>query len=108
MFSVQIVRAEKILDKRPAYSHIAMRADSLIEKIKYSAKDSTRSTRNNSIISLFGEATLSCEKFDLKASEIVFNKNTQKVTAKDFTIFDKQSKKTTTGSFGEFSVSSKN
>lgn len=99
IFSAQAFCAEK-----KSNSVITLQTDSLKGKVIYSAKDSTKLNDNKTIISLFGKATLNCKKFDLKANEIVFNKKTQKVTAKDFVIFHKRSKKSTTGSYGEFSV----
>lgn len=99
IFSTHAFSAEKL-----SKNVITLQTDSLKGKVIYSAKDSTKLNDNKTIISLFGKATLNCKKFDLKANEIVFNKKTQKVTAKDFVIFDKRSKKSTTGSYGEFSV----
>lgn len=111
--SIEYAKPEKIelISKdirKTIYNTIILQTDSLKEKVKYSAKDSTRSSNNNTIVSLFGKATLNCEKFDLKASKIIFNKKTQKATAKDFTIFNKRTKTNSSGSYGEFYVNSKN
>jgi hypothetical protein len=100
IFSAQIVHAERTSGNTQP---IFLQADSL-KGIKYTAQDSTKWSKDKSTVSLYGKATFSCGKFDLRADEIVFNKSSQKVSAKGFTIYNKQTKKTTTGVSGEFDV----
>lgn len=78
--------------------------DSLKHKLEYSATDSIKYNRDQSIVSLYGHAILNCTNFNITADEIVFNKSTHKIKAKNYKITDKAGKNTSGGASGEFGV----
>lgn len=72
--------------------------------IKWSAKDSTKLSKDKSLISLYGHAKLTCKAFDITADEISFDQNTQKVVAKNYKMIAAVSNKVTKGKYGEFNI----
>jgi len=72
--------------------------------IKWSGKDSIIFSKDKTIIYLYGQAKIICNAFSITADEIIFNKNTNKVFAKNFTILFEGTDSPKTGTFGEFSL----
>ena len=80
-----------------------LRKDSLI----WSAVGFTKISKDRSIIKLQGNAKFKCDAFSIMADEIIINKNTEKVFAKNFTILAQGTDSLTKGTFGEFSLHKK-
>ncbi|OWK70102.1 hypothetical protein [Pedobacter sp. AJM] len=72
--------------------------------VKWSAKDSTKLSKDKSLISLYGSAKFTCGNFDIFADEIFFNKKLKKITAKNYKMISFSSKKVTEGQYGEFDI----
>lgn len=87
--------------------YTAIRSDSLIEKIEYSAQGSTSLNKDRSILSLYGKAKFSCRNFYITGDEIIYNKITQKIIAKNFTITNNSTKVKKNGNYGEFNLNDK-
>ena len=79
-----------------------LQIDTLVEKIEYSALGSTKLSKDKSVISLYGKARLNCKNFSISGDEIVYNKDTKKIAAKNFTITNNYNKLKKTGTYGEF------
>lgn len=90
------------------YGNKINQVDSLNAKIYFKAADSTKFSKDKSIISLYGRAIFTYGNLNLKANEIVYNSKTQKVTAKEFRLFDKDNQITATGTYAEFDLKAKN
>ena len=72
--------------------YTTIKPDSLIEKIEYSAQGSTTLSKDRSILSLYGKAKFTCKNFYITGDEIIYNKITQKIIAKNFTITNNSTK----------------
>ena len=79
-------------------------ADTLKARVYYSATDSTRFSKDKSIVTLYGAATLAYGNFNLKANTIVYNNLTHKGSAKNFTLYDKKNQMSTKGTYVEFDL----
>lgn len=75
--------------------------------LQYSARDSTKFSKDKSTLSLYGDAKLSDSNFQLTADEISYNKTTQKVIAKGFSLLNNTSKVVTKGTYAEFHLNRK-
>ncbi|NTE03269.1 hypothetical protein G6M26_42210 [Agrobacterium tumefaciens] len=72
--------------------------------IKWSAKDSTKFSKNKTLVSLYGHAKLTCKAFDIAADEMSFDQKTGKVVAKNYKMIAAVSNKVTKGKYGEFNI----
>ena len=72
--------------------------------IKWSAKDSTKFSKNKTLVSLYGHAKLTCKDFDIAADEISFDQKTGKVVAKNYKMIAAVSNNVTKGKYGEFNI----
>ncbi|MBE5321287.1 hypothetical protein IM793_19150 [Pedobacter sp. MR2016-19] len=73
----------------------------------YSARDSVKMSRDRSIVTLYGKAKLDYKNFTISADEATYNKNTEKITAKNLILRNKLTGITTIGSYGEFDINGK-
>ena len=72
--------------------------------IKWSAKDSTKFSKNKSVIFLYGHAKLTCKEFDITADEISFDQKAKKVVAKNYKMISAARNKVAEGKYGEFYI----
>ncbi|WP_132530058.1 hypothetical protein [Pedobacter psychrotolerans] len=72
--------------------------------IKWSAKDSTKFSKNKTLIFLYGHAKLTCKEFDITADEISFDQKAKKVVAKNYKMISAASNKVAEGKYGEFYI----
>lgn len=77
------------------------------DRIKYSATDSTKVDKGKSTIALYGKANLSCKRLSVTADEIIFNRKTQKLTAKNYKMVNHLTGESTSGTYGEFTLDAK-
>lgn len=82
---------------------VVLQKDSLI----WSADGDTKLNKDRSIITLHGNAKFKCRAFSITADEVVINKKTSKVLAKNFIIIRHGNGRMTSGTFGEFSFNNK-
>lgn len=75
--------------------------------VAYSARDSVTISSDKSIVTLYGKATLDYKNFTISADEATYNKNTEKITAKNLTLRNKVTGITMIGSYGEFDINGK-
>lgn len=75
--------------------------------LAYSARDSVKMSRDRSIVTLYGKAKLDYKNFTISADEATYNKNTEKITAKNLILRNKLTGITTIGSYGEFDINGK-
>lgn len=112
LFSVQTLYAENrpVIESFINTNHIVnkLKTDSVKNKIEYSAQDSMILSKDNSVITLYGQVKFNCASFNITADEIAFDKVNNKITAKNFTFFNKHNQLTTSGVSGKFDVNSKN
>ncbi len=73
----------------------------------YSAQDSVKFSRDKSIVTLYGKATLDYKNFTISADEATYNRHTEKITAKNLTYRNKVTGITMIGSYGEFDINGK-
>lgn len=84
------------------------KADNKVEtSVSYSAWDSVKMSRDRSIVTLYGKAKLDYKNFTISADEATYNKNTEKITAKNLILRNKLTGITTIGSYGEFDINGK-
>lgn len=88
--------------------------DSLTQKdkklkteVSYSAQDSVKMSSDKSIVMLYGKAKLDYKNFAISADEAIYNRNTEKITAKNLTLRNKVTGITMIGSYGEFDINGK-
>lgn len=83
-------------------------ADSKVKtSVSYSAQDSVKMSSDKSIVMLYGKAKLDYKNFAISADEAIYNRNTEKITAKGLTFRNKATGITMTGSYGEFDINGK-
>ena len=75
--------------------------------VAYSARDSVKISRDKSIVTLYGKAKLDYKNFTISADEATYNRNTEKITAKNLILRNKLTGITTIGSYGEFDINGK-
>ncbi|MGQ7852885.1 M56 family metallopeptidase [Pedobacter sp. WC2501] len=84
------------------------KADNKVEtSVSYSARDSVKMSRDKTIVTLYGKAKLDYKNFTISADEATYNKNTEKITAKNLILRNKLTGITTIGSYGEFDINGK-
>jgi len=84
------------------------KADNKVEtSVSYSALDSVKMSRDKSIVTLYGKAKLDYKNFAISADEATYNRNTEKITAKNLTFRNKITGITMIGSYGEFDINGK-
>ncbi|RZJ78210.1 MAG: hypothetical protein EOO47_14525 [Flavobacterium sp.] len=76
----------------------------LTDSITYSATGYTTLNKDKSIITLHGGVKFKCEAFSISANEIIFNKKTEKIIAKNFAIKTLCAGSKIRGDYGEFSI----
>ncbi|MBB6236090.1 lipopolysaccharide assembly outer membrane protein LptD (OstA) [Pedobacter sp. AK013] len=74
------------------------------DSITWSASNSSKLSRDKSIITLNGNAKFKCKNFSIEADEIIFNKKNEKIFAKNYTMKTAGTDSLRKGSYGEFSV----
>jgi lipopolysaccharide assembly outer membrane protein LptD (OstA) len=72
--------------------------------IKFIATDSTTMSKDRTELHLYGNAELYARKLKLEANEIIYNRNTQKVIARNYKAVNTSSGASSAGKYGEFSV----
>ncbi|WP_157263183.1 hypothetical protein [Pedobacter sp. R20-19] len=72
--------------------------------IKWSAKDSTKFSKDKALIFLYGHAKLTCKEFDITADEISFDQKAKKVVAKNYKMISAAKNKVAEGKYGEFYI----
>jgi len=75
--------------------------------VAYSARDSVKMSSDKSIVTLYGKAKLDYKNFSISADEATYNKNTERITAKNLTLRNKVTGITMVGSYGEFDINGK-
>lgn len=75
--------------------------------VAYSAQDSVKMSSDKSIVTLYGKAKLDYKNFTISADEATYNKNTERITAKNLTLRNKVTGITMVGSYGEFDINGK-
>ena len=75
--------------------------------VAYSAQDSVKMSSDKSIVTLYGKAKLDYKNFNISADEATYNKNTERITAKNLTLRNKVTGITMVGSYGEFDINGK-
>jgi len=75
--------------------------------VAYSARDSVKMSRDKSIVTLYGKAKLDYKNFTISAEAATYNKNTEKITAKNLILRNKLTGITAIGSYGEFDINGK-
>lgn len=84
------------------------KADNKVNTIvSYSAQDSVKMSKDKSIVTLYGKAKLDYKNFSISADEASYNRNTEKITAKNLTLRNKVTGITMLGSYGEFDINGK-
>ncbi|MBT2561897.1 hypothetical protein J7E50_20225 [Pedobacter sp. ISL-68] len=84
------------------------KADNKVEtSVSYSAQDSVKMSSDKSIVTLYGKAKLDYKNFAISADEATYNRNTEKITAKNLTVRNKITGITMIGSYGEFDINGK-
>ncbi|NMN39292.1 M56 family metallopeptidase [Pedobacter sp. SG918] len=84
------------------------KTDNKVEtSVSYSARDSIKMSRDKSIVTLYGKAKLDYKNFSISADEATYNRNTEKITAKNLTLRNKVTGITMLGSYGEFDINGK-
>ncbi|QNK64778.1 hypothetical protein H7F33_09990 [Pedobacter sp. PAMC26386] len=86
---------------------ITLKTDTLKDKVEYSANEYVTFSKDKNVLSLYGKAQLNSKNFNITGDEIVYNKTTQKATAKNFTITNNYSNVKKSGSYGEFNLNDK-
>ncbi|QNR83470.1 hypothetical protein H9N25_16115 [Pedobacter riviphilus] len=98
LFSTAFVNQSKI---DADLNHIAqIKKDS----ITWSASNTAKLSKDKSIITLNGNAKFKCKNFSIEADEIIFNKKSEKIFAKNYTMKTAGTDSIRKGSYGEFSV----
>jgi Zn-dependent protease with chaperone function len=75
--------------------------------VNYSAQDSVKMSKDKSVVSLYGKVKLDYKNFSISADEATFNKNTERITAKNVTLKNKENGISMTGYYGEFDINGK-
>ncbi|WP_316843290.1 M56 family metallopeptidase [Pedobacter psychrodurus] len=75
--------------------------------VAYSARDSVKMSSDKSIVTLYGKVKLDYKNFTISADEATYNKNTEKITAKNLSFRNKVTGITMAGSYGEFDINGK-
>ena len=84
------------------------KADNKVKtSVSYSAQDSIKMSSDKSIVMLYGKAKLDYKNFAISADEAIYNRNTEKITAKNLTLRNKVTGITMIGSYGEFDINGK-
>lgn len=78
--------------------------DSLKNKVYYTVQDSIKMNKDKTVLSLYGGVVFKYNDLALEAKEVVYNNKTQKLIAKEFKIFDKNSQIISTGNYAEFNL----
>jgi lipopolysaccharide assembly outer membrane protein LptD (OstA) len=98
LFSNAFVNHSKI---NADLNHIAkLKKDS----ITWSASNSAKLSKDKSIITLNGYAKFKCKSFSIEADEIIYNKKSEKIFAKNYSMKIAGIDSLRKGSYGEFSV----
>lgn len=107
IYSLAIAAVAFLLSAQHVHAADQALTDHVKPVLKYSARDSTTFSKDKSILSLYGDAKLSDSNFQLTADEISYNKTTQKVIAKGFSLLNNTSKVITKGKYAEFHFNAK-
>ena len=74
------------------------------EAITVSATDSTKLSKDKSLLKLYGNAKLNSQKFNVMAEEITYNRNTKKIIARNYKAVNNNTGVATAGQYGELSI----
>lgn len=84
------------------------KADSKVKtNVSYSARDSVKMSKDKSIVTLYGKAKLEYKNFAISADELTYNRNSEKITAKNLTLRNKITGTTMVGYYGELDINGK-
>jgi hypothetical protein len=75
--------------------------------VSFSAQDSVKMSKDKSIVTLYGKAKLEYKNFTISADKLTYNRNSEKITAKNLTLRNKITGKTTVGYYGELDINGK-